>query len=347
MQFSVIIPVYNVEKFLVRCVDSVLNQTWPDFEVILVDDGSPDNCPRICDEYAKKDPRVRVIHKPNGGLVSARNVGIHAAQGDYICYVDGDDWTKPEMLQFVHDRLAESAVPLDMVIFASDDVYTDHIDATLHLLPEGTYDRQRLEREVFPYLFTDRRTGFNVSYVLQGHTWNKACRRELQVEHYVRDERIRMYTDIPLTYECLLNCQNVYVCNERLYMYNHTNEQSILAVGKQNCLTESFGYLMAYLQERLRGYGPEIDRQMNEYPVCLIIRTVIWKLRTDRGDYSGAVRLLREGLKKSGMLRFIKLKGLPLNPKIFVTLLRMRCYRAAVALCAVKAREGEQKAAKG
>ena len=73
MQFSIIIPVYNVEKFLVRCVDSVLNQTYPDFEVLLVDDGSPDNCPWICDEYAKKDPRVRVIHKPNGGLISARN----------------------------------------------------------------------------------------------------------------------------------------------------------------------------------------------------------------------------------------------------------------------------------
>ncbi len=117
--FSVIVPVYNVEKYLHRCVDSILNQTYGDFEVLLIDDGSPDRCPQICDEYAQKDPRVKVIHKPNGGLVSARNAGILAARGDYICYVDSDDWADESMLQFVHDTLAQSPVPLDMVLFAA------------------------------------------------------------------------------------------------------------------------------------------------------------------------------------------------------------------------------------
>ena len=86
---SVIVPVYKVEQYLHRCVDSILAQTYTDFELLLVDDGSPDGCPQICDAYSREDPRVRVIHKSNGGLISARNAGIHAAKGDYVCIVDG------------------------------------------------------------------------------------------------------------------------------------------------------------------------------------------------------------------------------------------------------------------
>ena len=92
MKISFIIPVYKVEQYLKQCVDSVLSQTYQDIEVILVDDGSPDNCPSICDEYAKKGNRVTVIHKTNGGLSSARNEGMKKATGDYVCFVDSDDF---------------------------------------------------------------------------------------------------------------------------------------------------------------------------------------------------------------------------------------------------------------
>lgn len=88
---SIIVPCYNVEAYLPKCVDSILSQTYPNLEIILVDDGSPDCCGEICDEYARKDSRVKVIHKPNGGLVSARNAGYDAATGDWIMYIDGDD----------------------------------------------------------------------------------------------------------------------------------------------------------------------------------------------------------------------------------------------------------------
>ena len=99
MQFTVIIPVYKVEEYLERCVDSVLSQTYGDFEVILVDDGSPDNCPAMCDAWAEKNSRIRVIHKENGGLSDARNVGMAAATGKYIAFVDSDDWIAPEMFE--------------------------------------------------------------------------------------------------------------------------------------------------------------------------------------------------------------------------------------------------------
>lgn len=92
MKFSIIIPCYKVEKYLRQCVDSVLVQTFEDYEVIIVDDGSPDGCPAICDEYAIKDNRVKVIHKENGGLSDARNAGLDVAHGEYVMFLDSDDW---------------------------------------------------------------------------------------------------------------------------------------------------------------------------------------------------------------------------------------------------------------
>ena len=107
MLFSVIVPIYKIEKYLRRCIESVLSQTFGDYELILVDDGSPDNGPIICDEYAKKDGRIKVIHKENGGLVSARQAGIKEAVGDYVVNLDGDDAIYDDALesayQIIHD----------------------------------------------------------------------------------------------------------------------------------------------------------------------------------------------------------------------------------------------------
>ena len=96
---SIIVPVYKVEKYLNRCVDSILAQTFTDFECILVDDGSPDGCPAICDEYAKKDNRIKVIHQENKGVSAARNAGLDMAKGEYILFVDSDDWIDESTVQ--------------------------------------------------------------------------------------------------------------------------------------------------------------------------------------------------------------------------------------------------------
>ena len=96
---SIIVPVYKVEKYLDRCIESVLAQTYTDFELILVDDGSPDNCPAMCDAWAEKDSRIRVIHKPNGGLSSARNAGLDIMKGEYVTFIDSDDTVLPNYLE--------------------------------------------------------------------------------------------------------------------------------------------------------------------------------------------------------------------------------------------------------
>lgn len=102
---SVIVPIYRVEKYLETCVDSIIDQTYKNLEIILVDDGSPDRCPEICDTYAQKDPRIRAIHKKNGGLSDARNVGMVAAKGAYLMFVDSDDWIEPDSIERLYDQI--------------------------------------------------------------------------------------------------------------------------------------------------------------------------------------------------------------------------------------------------
>lgn len=116
-KISVIIPVYKVEEYLKRCVDSVIGQTLRNIEIILVDDGSPDNCPAICDEYAKKDDRVRVIHKKNGGVSEARNVGIEAALGEFIGFVDPDDYIEADMYEYLYDLVKKENAEISMCEF--------------------------------------------------------------------------------------------------------------------------------------------------------------------------------------------------------------------------------------
>lgn len=113
MKFSIIVPVYKVQAYLPECVDSILAQTYRDFELILVDDGSPDNCPQMCDNYAQSDLRVKVIHKENGGLSSARNAGIRAAEGAYLLFIDSDDyWSTPEVLEKLASILKKTPTTL-------------------------------------------------------------------------------------------------------------------------------------------------------------------------------------------------------------------------------------------
>ena len=107
-KISVIVPVYKTEGLLDRCVESIVGQTYKNLEIILVDDGSPDNCPAMCDEWAEKDSRIRVIHKENGGVSSSRNAALDIATGDYIGFVDSDDWIEPEMYSSLIQKISES-----------------------------------------------------------------------------------------------------------------------------------------------------------------------------------------------------------------------------------------------
>ena len=334
MLFSVIVPIYKVEEYLRKCVDSILNQTWTDFELLLVDDGSPDQCPGICDEYARRDARVRVIHKPNGGLVSARNTGIAAARGDYICYVDGDDWVKPELLQFVKDVLEKAPAPLDIVCFGAERVFTDRTNLMGNHVEAGYYDKARMEKEIYPRILCHQRPGFGWSYLIPSNAWNKAYRRELLLEHYLRDERIRMFEDGAFVYECILFANQAYFCSEPLYYYNKMNPGA-MTEELRLYLNENSVHVMEYLRERLGNYSPDIARQLNDYAALLILWDVKKQVETTGSVFKAAANI-RGSLRATGMLRFVREEGLPMRHRLVIRFLRAGLYLPVMILKACK-----------
>ena len=139
-EISIIVPVYKVEQYLPRCIDSILAQTFTDFELLLIDDGSPDNCGKICDEYAAKDARIRVFHKENGGVSSARNLGLDNACGKYIGFVDSDDVVSPWFLETLRRYADESTVPIcDYSRFKDEVTFERPISETVGQIPSSSY----------------------------------------------------------------------------------------------------------------------------------------------------------------------------------------------------------------
>ena len=122
-KISIIVPIYKIERYLRQCIDSILAQTFTDYELLLIDDGSPDGCPAICDEYAEKDARIRVFHKQNGGVTSARNKGLDNAKGNWIIYIDGDDWIEPTYVEELYNAAINNEA--DIAICGFRFVYED------------------------------------------------------------------------------------------------------------------------------------------------------------------------------------------------------------------------------
>ncbi|TVY05633.1 glycosyltransferase family 2 protein [Paenibacillus cremeus] len=149
-KISVVIPVYNVEKYLQRCIDSILSQTFQEFEVILIDDGSKDSSGQICDEYAKKDKRIKVVHKENARVSAARNDGIKMAKGKYISFIDSDDWIEAAMYRDMFSKAEELSLDLIMCDFKKKS--KDYEDKRTQPIREGYYSKEDIMNELFQSL---------------------------------------------------------------------------------------------------------------------------------------------------------------------------------------------------
>lgn len=214
-RISIIITVYNIEPYLKKCVSSILAQTYQNLEVILVDDGSTDDSSALCDFYRQKDDRIRVVHKTNGGLVSARKTGLAAAQGEYVGFVDGDDWIEPQMYEHLM-KLAED-YQADMVLGGSiEDISGQTVNKTNNLKP-GVYDKERLRKEVYPYMFCSE-SFFSMG--IQPYIWNKLMRRELAQKCVTAvDDRIRVGEDVAAVMPMLLKADKVVISEYCDYHY--------------------------------------------------------------------------------------------------------------------------------
>ena len=213
---SVIVPIYNVEKYLVQCIESIINQTFTDMEIILVDDGGRDNCPSLCDKYAVKDSRIKVIHKKNGGLVSARKAGLNVSAGTYVAYVDGDD----SIDKYMYEEMCTVArkTDTDIVVEGFELCSPNKTEIWRDKVTEGIYDKERLTREIYPVMMChDNALQRNVAPAI----WNKIFKRALlQSVMENMDERIRDGEDAAVTYPCfLLAKQIVFLTKQHHYQY--------------------------------------------------------------------------------------------------------------------------------
>ena len=329
--FSVIVPIYNVEQYVRKCIESILAQTYKNFELILVDDGSPDNCPVICDEYAKRDERIRVIHKKNQGLVAARNSGAEAANAEYICYVDGDDWIAPNLLETVWNKTISKDDP-DMVVFSAVRQFDDHQEEIPKSVPEGLYDKKRLIKEVYPYMMYDNRKPFCTGLIFPV-AWNKIFKKSLLREHYCRETRIRMGEDNAFVFECLYRSDKVYFCEDILYYYNQLNTGSMVHSYDPNRF-ENNKLLTDYIECRMGGENKTIDQQINAFKAYWLIMAVFHEVKSKQPLFKSAKHIKAE-LKKTNTVKSIALKGIPKSAQIFIILLRLHLYMLTIILSTV------------
>lgn len=203
---SVIVPVYNVENYLNECVESICAQSYTDMEIILVDDGSTDGCPALCDEWAHEDSRVKVIHKPNGGLSDARNVGIDIAKGEYISFVDSDDMIAPDMVEYLVKLIENS----DSVISVCQRLLIDENGKKYACNPP------KIKESVIKGRGNCMRT-FLESSDIDTVAWGKLYKTSLFKN--VRYPKGKFHEDVFTTYKLIAQCESIAIGWERKYFY--------------------------------------------------------------------------------------------------------------------------------
>ena len=230
--FSIIVPIYNVGGYLEQCILSILNQDYDNFELILVDDGSPDTSPEICDSYAKEDKRIRVIHKSNGGLVSARKAGTLAATGVYVLSVDGDDYVEASWLND-YAKVASKYSP-DCIASGFKRVYENgYIDEYVNDAKEGLYANERMKEIYDSALFDLKKKCLNMGGIIYSLCC-KCFKREILLSAQMNvPETICNGEDVAVVFPALCKCGSIYVMNSTDYCYRQ-NMQSMTHTVRMN-----------------------------------------------------------------------------------------------------------------
>lgn len=259
-KLSVIVPVYNTEKYLRECIDSVLAQTFTDFELILVDDGSTDGSGVICDEYADKDPRIKVIHQENGGVTRARKCGVRNACGLYLGFVDSDDWIHPEMYAQMIEKCVETGADISIC-----DVYLEYgtrTEVIASLAEEGFYTKTDLRDKIYPGMVMNihyRRPG------IIGSSCNKIYHRNVVDKVFWQiDDNFVFAEDALFTYAAMLESESVYVLRNNLYHYRQhlaSATHQYFGLARYKNLLHPYRAHIHFLKDR----GFDVAEQINHF----------------------------------------------------------------------------------
>ena len=210
-KISIIVPIYNAQKTIARCIESILNQDYKDFELLLIDDGSKDDSGSICDLYGGQDERVRVIHKENSGVSDTRNLALKEAVGEYLQFLDADDWITPNATRFLVESMENNSC--DMVIADFYRVIGERLSHKGSIDEEGV-----LSREDFANLMMENPADF-----YYGVLWNKLYKKEIIEKHHLyMNPKISWCEDFMFNLEYIRYCENIYVLQVPIYYYVKT-----------------------------------------------------------------------------------------------------------------------------
>lgn len=281
-EISVIVPIFRIGHYLPKCIDSLLKQSFLNFELILVDDGSPDNCPKICDDYANLDTRVKVIHKVNGGLLSARKAGLQAATGKYISFVDGDDWVDKYYLDILYKLMETSAC--DLVVTGHFREFDGKIE-TISPKLAGTYGASEIKSSILPNAI------YNGSFCEHGistYVWNKLFKRTLLAKIlYDVPNEIIMGEDAAITYAYLSISERLTISSIPLYYYRQRHDSIVKSI--ENPKTEYYrlGLLVHFLQSKLQKVLDE--KNLKEQLTCYLYSQILVRSGGLIYDENGAI----------------------------------------------------------
>lgn len=304
---SVVVPIYNIDQYVGFCIESLIKQSYKNLEIILVDDGSTDRSAAICDLYESKDARIKVIHKKNGGLVSARKAGVEIATGLYIGYVDGDDWIESDFYEVLHRAIVRAEADIVCAGY-SKDLFSRSFRCSNHVL-DGIYEGSGIEALYKKMLsFED---SFNVG--INTYVWNKLFRADIAkaVQKEV-DERINIGEDAAVTYPALLAASRVYICDNSSYHYRQREGSMLKLHSSFEVEKEKLRYLYEYMRnifERNR-YKKYLLPQLNDYIVSYcIIRSggIIGQEMFGRDLKGKKVVIIQAGT--TGQVMYERLKG--------------------------------------
>ena len=270
---SVIIPVYNVQPYLKRCVESVQNQTYSNLEIILVDDESPDECPKMCDRYAQEDSRIKVVHKKNGGLGYARNSGLEVANGDYVMFIDSDDWISHTRVETLYKAIKEHCA--DAAIGTHTNI-TSSGETTAHQcsLVEKGYEREEVINDILlPLIGPDEHYEFDVQ--INCSAWRSLYKMDVIRKNNLRfiSERQAVSEDMFFNVDFFYFAQKVVYVNEPGYFY-FKNLDSISRRYDPKGVERTITYYKE-LNEKIKGYG------LSDVIAHRVDRTYLMKIRVE------------------------------------------------------------------
>lgn len=305
---SVIVPIYRVEKYLPACIDSILNQTFTDFELILVDDGSPDRCPEICDETAKRDARVRVIHQANQGLSAARNAGIEAARGAWLSFVDSDDYIAPQFYEKLYQTAQRTDADCVMCSVQNVDESGKPIDSALMRVA----DEVKTGREVLRKIGRDDVTPYLTA-------WNKLYRRKLF--NTLRYPAGKQNEDVFVFVELFCQVQRAACVAEPLYFYRKRIDSIMNSAVTLRNLDEMWAYVNCF--EHLQQDDEESILKETEKRVFAKLTGVYYRVTEEdrhsnkmkqakKAQWNIAMRLMKQGqLDLRSLARTLLFQALP------------------------------------